>query len=350
MAIGTMKNLYYNSQLLRCSLFHSIPSSSQTLEESIKAAIETKTYHQIPDLLISTTTTSSPPYGNPNNPFSFLSSFSQPLKTKIIDEILQSFIPLRPRSRPQIAYAYLLSYTLQDPNPFPLALAVLQRTLRSGCLPSPQTHLSLSSAWLDRRQHCSLRSTTVFDILSEVQSIGYRPDRGTCNYLISSLCAVDELGESVRVLEGMGSAGCDPDSESYGTVISAMCEARRTKEAEALVREMGRVGVVLRQGTVGRIVAAMKANGEVRRGVQMVRWLEREGYGGGIGFEVYEMVVEGCLERGEFILAGEMVMDMAEKGFIPYVGVRLMVFERLVGVGKPELAYLVRQKLATLKS
>ncbi|QCD84023.1 hypothetical protein DEO72_LG2g4373 [Vigna unguiculata] len=69
--------------------------------------------------------------------------------------------PHRPRSKPLLAYSYLLSYTLQSSHPFPLALVVLQRTLRSGCLPVPQTRVLLSSAWLERR----CLSQSVADIL-----------------------------------------------------------------------------------------------------------------------------------------------------------------------------------------
>ncbi|PQM38633.1 pentatricopeptide repeat-containing protein [Prunus yedoensis var. nudiflora] len=101
--------------------------------------------------------------------FSFLSTFPHNLRTQVVDEILQSFIPLRPRSRAQITYSYLLSFTLQCSNPFPLALAILQRTLRSGCTPVPQTLLLLSSAWLN----CRNESHSVSKILLEMQSIGY---------------------------------------------------------------------------------------------------------------------------------------------------------------------------------
>ncbi|KAL5715892.1 hypothetical protein ACHQM5_017653 [Ranunculus cassubicifolius] len=309
--------------------------SSETLQDSIKSAIQTKSYHQIPNLLTSHT--------NPNpDPFSFLSSYPPPLKNQIIDELLQSFIHIRPRSLPQLAYSHLLSHTLHSPSPFPLALAILQRTLRSGCAPVKQTHLSLSSSWLYHRKHHS-----VMDILSGMRSIGYKPDRGTCNYLLTSLCAVDQVEESVRVLK---SVGCEPDSESYGIVIGSMCELRRTGEAVEMVREMVRVETrtMLRQGTVVKLVAALRANGEIKRAVEMVKLLDMAGIL--VGFEGYEVVVKGCLEKKEFVLAGKVVVEMVEKGFIPHIRVRQRVLEGLAKVGEWDFACFVRQKLANVCS
>ncbi|XP_077252181.1 pentatricopeptide repeat (PPR) superfamily protein [Tasmannia lanceolata] len=332
---------------LRLSLTSSSPNqrllySTTSLEESIKTAIKTQNFHQIPDLLL----TAPKPHKNPNpNPFSFLSSFSEILQTQIIDQILQSLIPIRPRSRTHATHSFLLSQTLQNPNPnpnsLPLALAVLQRTIRCGCIPVPQTHLSLSIAWLDRRQSAG-------EILSEMRQIGYRPDLNTCNYLISSLCSIDETSEAVRVLQGMRIAGCDPDSESYDMVIGSVCGRRWTDDAVEMVREMvEEFGLSPKQGTVVRAVAAMRANREVHRAAEMVGFLQRKGCG--VGFQSYEMVVEGCLEREEFVLAGKVMMEMVGKGFIPYIRVRQEVVEGLASVGEEKLACAVRQRLAELE-
>lgn len=186
----------FHPRSIQISQLHS--SSSQTLEKTIEAAIKSKDYQKIPDLFISCIQ----PSRNPN-PFSFLSSFPESQRVQVIDEILQSFNPLRPRSRPQTAYNCLLSYTLQNPCPLPLSLAIFQRTLRSGCAPVPQMRLLLSSVWIEKRH----LPRSAADILMEMRSIGYNPDSGTCNYLISSLCAVDQLEEAVNVLKGMRKVG-----------------------------------------------------------------------------------------------------------------------------------------------
>ncbi|KAL6286375.1 hypothetical protein ACE6H2_010765 [Prunus campanulata] len=326
-------------RLLQYCSIYSI-SSSQMLQETIKNAVEAKTYQKIPDLLIS----SAQACQNPN-PFSFLSTFPHNLRTQVVDEILQSFIPLRPRSRAQITYSYLLSFTLQCSNPFPLALAILQRTLRSGCTPVPQTLLLLSSAWLN----CRNESHSVSKILLEMQSIGYHPDCGTCNYLISSLCSVDQLNEAVKVLKEMSRAGCVPDLESFDTVIGAMCTVRRTAEAVDMIKQMvEKVGLTPRQGTIAKVAAALRANRDIWRAVDMIEFLERDGYP--VGFESYELVVNGCLDCGEYILAGKVVMGMTERGFIPYIRTRQKVVERLAGAGEWKLACSVRQRFGELRS
>jgi len=104
-----------------------------------------------------------------------------------------------------------------------------------------------------------------------MQSIGYCPDCGTCNYLISSLCAVDKLAEAVKVLKGMGGAGCVPDLESYGIVIRAMCRVRKTADAAEMLKQMVvRMGLTPRQETVVKVAAALQANKEIWK---QLRWL-----------------------------------------------------------------------------
>ncbi|KAL6130475.1 hypothetical protein ACLB2K_068854 [Fragaria x ananassa] len=340
MAIVSAKLCRYLLPLNCCLVkYHSINSiaPSHALQETVKNAVEAKAYQDIPDLLISFEQACQNP-----NPFSFLSTF--PHRMQVVDEMLQSFIPIRPHSRAQAAYAYLLSFTLQSSNPLPLGLVILQRTLRSGCVPVAQTRLLLSSAWLD----CRKESRSVSDILFEMQSIGYNPDCSTCNYLISSLCAVDQLDEAVKVLKGMSKAGCVPDLESFDTVVGAMCTVRKTSEALDMIQKMvEKVGLTPRQGTIVKVASALRANKEIWRAVELIEFLERKDYP--VGFESYDLVVKGCLDSGENILAGKLVMGMTEKGFVPYIRTRHKVVERLAGAGEWKLANAVRQRFSELR-
>ncbi|XVE55008.1 hypothetical protein DITRI_Ditri03aG0126700 [Diplodiscus trichospermus] len=333
----SLSNLY--PCLLRSSLVHSI-SSLHSVEETVKAAVASKTYKQLPDILIAVEKTGRIP-----NPFSFLSTFPLKLRAQIIDEILQSFKSIRPRSHPRIAYDLLLSYTLQSPHPLPLSLAILQCTLHSGCLPAPQIKLLLSSAWLN----CHGKSQSVSDSLMETQDIGYYPDSLMCNYVISSLCAVDQLGEAGKLLREMSKVGSPPDLESYACLITAMCTCRRTVDAVELVKQMvQKARLTPRQGTLVKVVATLRSNREIWKAVEMIEFLERKG--NPVGFESYEIAVEGCLECCEYILAGKIVIAMAERGFIPYIWVRQKVVEGLVNVNELKLACLVRERLAELGS
>ncbi|KAI4322743.1 hypothetical protein L6164_022409 [Bauhinia variegata] len=313
-------------------------SSVQSVEKAVRAEVEAKNYDKVPDLLISLESCQGP------NPFSFFSSFPQNLRVQIIDDMLQSFIPIRPRSKPRIAYSYLLSYTLQSFHPLPLALAIIQRTLRSGCIPVPQTLVLLSFAWSKRRQ-----SQSVTNLLLEMQSIGYHPDCGTCNYLLSSLCAVDDLAEAVKVLKGMGGAGCVPNVESYDIVIGAICRARKTDMALDLMKQMVvKYGLTPRQGTLVKLFAALRVNREVWKAVEMIEFLEKEGYP--IGFESYELVIEGCLERREYVLAGKVAVEMTDRGFIPYINVRQKITGGLASINEWKIACAVRERFAALGS
>ncbi|GAU27096.1 hypothetical protein TSUD_104050 [Trifolium subterraneum] len=331
---------HFFPSLNQCSSLHSASSSLQKLEQTVTAEVEAKNYVKIPDIISMELSRSQN-----SNPFSFLSSFPQNLQVQIVDKMLQSFIPIRPRYKPQLTYSYLLSYTLQSSHPLPLGLAILQRTLRSGCLPVPQTHVLLSSAWLDRR----CLSHSVANILLEMQSIGYQPDCGTCNYILSSLCAVDQLVEAVNVLKGMGGAGCIPDSNSYSIVIGAMCKIRRTSDAQDLMKQMVvKYGLTPDHGIVVKLLAALRTNKEIWKAVEMIEFLEKEG--NSVGFESYELVVEGCLARREYVLAGKVAMGMTERGFIPYIKARLKIIEGLASIDEWKIACAVRERFAKLKS
>ncbi|KAM1413123.1 hypothetical protein FF1_025384 [Malus domestica] len=272
-----------------------------------------------------------------------------PLHCRLLQHRSNHFISssqlLQETIRNTITYSCLLSFTLQSSNLFPLALAILQRTLRSGCIPVPQILFLLSSAWMN----CRKEFLSVSKILLEMQSIGYHPDYGMCNYLISSLCSVDRLNEAVKLLKGMSRVGCIPDMESFDIVIGAMCTVRRTAKAVYMIKKMvEKVGLTPRQGTVMKVAAALRANKEIWRAVEMIGFLENEGYP--ISCESYELVVNGCLDVGEHILAGKAVIRMTERGFIPYIRTRLKVVERLAGAGEWELACSVRQRFGELKS
>lgn len=179
--------------------------------------------------------------------------------------------------------------------------------------------------------------------------MGYHPDCGTCNYLIQSLCAVDQLAEAVKVFKGMDGAGCVPDLETYGIVISSMCRVRKTADATDMLKQMVvGMGLTPRQATIVKVAAALRANRDIWKGVEMIEFLKREDCA--VGFETYEVVIEGCLECSEYILAGKVVMGMTEQGLIPHIRIRQKVVERLVGIGEWELACAVRQRFAELRS
>ncbi|XP_047315628.1 pentatricopeptide repeat-containing protein At1g06270-like isoform X1 [Impatiens glandulifera] len=333
-SIGCSKRLFSPFYFIRSV------SSLPTLQESIKTAVESKSYQQIPDLLIE-----SGEFCNKENPFSFLSTFPEKNRIQAIDELLQSFVPIRPRSSLRVAYSYLLSYSLQTPNPLPLALAIIQRTSRSGCIPNPQINLLLSTAWIDRRA----KSQSVTNLLNEMRSIGYYPDCGTCNYLISSLCSIDQLEEAVKVLNGMSKARCTPDLDSYGSIISKMCALRKSREAFRMMKEMvEKFGLNPRQETVLKVVASMRINNEMWGAVEMIKLLENAGCL--LGFEIHDLAVKGCLERRQYVLAGKSALRMSRRGFIPYITTRQKVVERLASIGEVELASAVRQSFVVLKS
>lgn len=150
-------------------------------------------------------------------------------------------------------------------------------------------------------------------------------------------------------MKGMGKAGCIPDLDSYGSLIRPMCYLRRISSITELMKEMVvKFRLTPRQQMVFKVIAAMRAKKEIWRAVEMIEFLQSEGVH--VGFESYELVVKGCIESGEFVLAGKVVMEMTKRGFIPFISMRQKMVEGLANAGEWELAYVVRQKFAELKS
>ncbi|KAH0766111.1 hypothetical protein KY285_001982 [Solanum tuberosum] len=296
------------------------------LEESIKAVVEDKRYEQIPDIL-----SSSEGFHRSPNPFSFLSTFPENTSVKIVDEILQSFTTIRPRYRlklhipvsfPTVSKAQILSHLLLPFSSVPFDLAAFQ-------------YLKLTS-------YSPLHGLNVGDI-------GYAPDCGTCSYLISSLCKVDQIDEAVNVLKGMGRAGCSPDLDCYGSLIDNLSELRMTSAIIKTLNEMVAIfGLSPRKETLVKALAAIRANKEIRRAIEVIEFLTNEGVH--IGFECYQSVLQGCLESRQFILAGKFVIEMTKRGFIPYIRSRQKVVEGLTSIGEWKLANAVRQRFAELRS
>ncbi|GMI83060.1 hypothetical protein like AT1G06270 [Hibiscus trionum] len=99
---------------------------------------------------------------------------------------------------------------------------------------------------------------------------------------------------------------------------------------------------------VMKVMATLRANREIWKAVELIEFLERKGIP--VGFESYELVVEGCLECCEYVLTGKVIVAMTERGFIPYIRVRQKVVEGLVNVNEFKLAYSVRESFAELGS
>ncbi|GKD05531.1 interactor of constitutive active ROPs 2, chloroplastic, partial [Tanacetum coccineum] len=91
------------------------------------------------------------------------------------------------------------------------------------------------STWLRERRQSD---QTVVSMFLQMQSIGYKPDGDVSNYLISSLCKVDQYEEAVQVLWSMSRAECIPDLENFGSVIGVLGDLKKTKYVEELIREM----------------------------------------------------------------------------------------------------------------
>lgn len=127
-----------------------------------------------------------------------------------------------------------------------------------------------------------------------------------------------------------------------------MCSQKDYSCSRKDERDGGKNWINAKTGNGGEIGCGNAQKQRDSESVDIIEFLEKAGFV--VGFETYELVVEGCLECGEFVLAGKVVMRMTERGFIPYIRARQKLVEGLVSVGEQEFASAVRQKFVELKS
>lgn len=260
----------------------------------------------------------------------------------IVDEMLQAFIRMK-FPEPRDAYDALV-FQFCEANRLEFALAAIQGMIRSGYRPIPQIFVVLSDAWCERIRVCRPQ-----EILEQMRKFGYRPDGDTCNFVLKALSAVGKVDDAFALLDSMRLAGCEPDSQSYDILIWGSCEIGDGDGGLQLLHRMiMHEGFTPRQKTYTTIIRALDRVGDCVKAYDMVNFLNDRDYP--LSFHNYQSVAEMCYANFERVAAANILIQMIDKGHIPYVELRQKVFHSLVRKGEHELAWRLRRKLMHLRS
>lgn len=260
----------------------------------------------------------------------------------IVDEMLQAFFRMK-FPEPRDAYDAVV-FQFCEANRLELALAAIQGMIRLGYRPIPQIYVAVSDAWCERTRVCRPE-----EILEKMRKFGYRPDGNTCNLVLKALSAVGKVDEAFALLDSMRLAGCEPDSQSYDVLIWGACEIGDGDGALQLLHRMVvHEGFTPRQKTYTTIIRALDRIGDCVKAYDMVNFLNEKDFP--LSFHNYQMVAEMCYENFERVAAANILIQMTDKGLIPYVELRQRVFHSLVRKGEHELAWRLRRKLMHLRS
>lgn len=307
--------------------------NSDTYDEMVKIAVRKRDFKFVAHLLAKMKTEGV----SALQTFAFLNE-----DDSVVDEMLQAFFRMK-FPEPRDAYDAVV-FHFCEANRLELALAAIQGMIRLGYRPNPQIFVALSNAWCEQTRICRPE-----EILEKMREFGYRPDGNTCNLVLKALSAVGKVDEAFALLDSMRLAGCEPDSQSYDVLIWGACEIGDGDGALQLLHRMTvHEGFTPRQKTYTTIIRALDRIGDCVKAYDMVNFLNERDLS--LSFHNYQMVAEMCYENFERVAAANILIQMTDKGFIPYIELRQRVFHSLVRKGEHELAWRLRRKLMHLRS
>ncbi|KAI0488963.1 hypothetical protein KFK09_028802 [Dendrobium nobile] len=180
------------------------------------------------------------------------------------------------------------------------ARKVFDEMIVEGCLPSVATYNALIQVLC--KKDCIQNALLVFD---EMLRRGYTPNVTTYNVLIRGLCHGSEMGRAMEFMDRMRQEGCRPNVQTYNVVIRHWCEE-------------------------GEIEKALELLGMMKEGGDCLPNLD-----------TYNVVISGMFTRKrseDMLVAGRMVMEMAESGHLPRRFMFNKVLNGLLLTGNQEFA------------
>ncbi|KAK3261678.1 hypothetical protein CYMTET_29428 [Cymbomonas tetramitiformis] len=230
---------------------------------------------------------------------------------------------------------------------------VLDDMRAAGELPDVVTYTTMLQAYGRRGQQAGMQRT-----FEQLRADGITPDLTAYNAMVAALAEARRGQEAEEVLEEMARVGVMPDVVTFTTLIDAAGKDGRVKHAEELLRRMKRSGVAPNVYTYSALlracnasgqrpseevpveelekipleskrinyhalVAALEDSGQGHRTEEVVAGLQ-SGQGGDVAN--YGYLIMALANRGNFDLAGRLLMKMREANLTP----RLEVYTALI--------------------
>lgn len=205
-----------------------------------------------------------------------------------VREAWQFFLQMKKRGRKKGSHCSpdVVSYTtvvhgLGLAGEIENARKVFGEMISQGCLPSVATYNAFMQVLCKKD---SIQNALV--VFEEMLRRGYTPNVTTYNVLIRGLCHGGEMERAMELMEKRmaGDEGCRPNVQTYNILIRHWCEKGETEKALELVGRMNEGGDCLPN------------------------------------LDTYNLVISRMFERRrseDMVVAGRMVMEMVERGYLP---------------------------------
>ncbi|KAL2328508.1 hypothetical protein Fmac_021935 [Flemingia macrophylla] len=258
----------------------------------------------------------------------------------------------------------------------PMALKVLKEMVERGIRPTAVTYNTMLKGYFRNRQlkeawefylemkkrKCEIdvvTYTTVihgFGVAGEVKKArrvfdemvkeGVAPSVVTYNALIQVLCKKESVESAVVVFEEMVGEGlCVPNVTTYNVVIRGLCHAGDMERALGFVGRMEEHGLRASVQTYNVLIRYFCDAGEIERGLEVF-----EKMGGSEclpNLDTYNVLICAMFVRKkseDLVVAGKLLMEMVDRGFVPTKFTFNRVLNGLVLTGNQEFAKEILRK------
>ncbi|XP_039137219.1 pentatricopeptide repeat-containing protein At1g74900, mitochondrial-like [Dioscorea cayenensis subsp. rotundata] len=181
------------------------------------------------------------------------------------------------------------------------------------------------------------KARKVFD---EMLGEGCLPSVATYNALVQVICKKGKVEDALKVFDGMLAKGYVPNSITYNLVIRGLCHAGETARAmEFLNRVEEEDDRRTNVQSYNIVVRYLMEDGEMEKGLEVFERMKRKGRCLP-NLDTYNVIISGMFKRKrpeDVVVAGKMVVEMVERGFLPRRFMFNKVLNGLLMTGKPEV-------------
>lgn len=168
------------------------------------------------------------------------------------------------------------------------------------------------------------RARNVFD---EMIREGVLPSVATYNAMIQVLCKKDNVENAVVMFEEMVRRGYEPNVTTYNVLIRGLFHAGEFSRGEELMQRMENEGCEPNFQTYNMMIRYYSECSEVEKALGL---FEKMGSGDCLpNLDTYNILISGMFVRKrseDMVVAGKLLLEMVERGFIP----RKFTFNRVL--------------------
>ncbi|KAL6974448.1 hypothetical protein U1Q18_028631 [Sarracenia purpurea var. burkii] len=186
------------------------------------------------------------------------------------------------------------------------------------------------------------------EMLEEMRQFGCDLDAKTYNYLLSTMCKHDRTAEACSLLEEMSEKGCPPDALTFEIFICSLCRLGNLDAAVKILDEMVGGGIEPRVATHAAIVKGYFYSMQYETAYNYVvsssvKYKQSSNI-------IYTLLASLHHRKGDFITAGNILLEMMNKGLIPRFPVYVKIWKWLYKSGRTKLAGDLKSRFYRLRS